>query len=306
MNLKAENLRPASSNEVRMYKYLKQKPAEYYKSVQDNPQLKQALAGAEVLQRDLSASLSHYSPVPLSTLGYALPPILLLHVYFKGFIKTFLLITFVWYPLMLLLPDMKARKPLLSSLKNLPVRLAAEITRSAGRNVPTWAAAALIVAFYAIGFYAYFSPGSSLPRTAATAASAGPHPGLEAAYAAGYDDGSAGKPYSFVPPSPSSGARTKPPPPPPAYDPSDPYASYTGGASSAVPSRVAPPGLPSLLTFGNALSTFVVYKSVNDLGAMSAWNPTAMVENAKANPLRFVGAAFAGYRLLNNARAAFF
>ena len=251
MNLKGDNLRPATSNEIRKYKYLKQKPAEYYKSVQDNPSLKQAMAGAEVLQKDLTSSLAHYSPVPLTTLGYALPPLLLLHIWYKGFIKTFLLVTFVWYPLMLLLPDMKLRKPLLPSLKNLPGRLATEIARSAGRPVPNWAAAALIAVFYAIGLYAYFSAGGSTSSSSPPPAASAPHPNLEAAYSAGYADGSAGKPYSFSPSSSSEASA------PPAFN-DDPYAAYTG--TSNVP-HLPPPGLSSLLTLGNALSFFVVGKS---------------------------------------------
>ncbi|GMH76796.1 hypothetical protein TrST_g11397 [Triparma strigata] len=271
LQLKAENLQPASSMEQKKYQYMKLKP---YELLQD-PKYAEVLRNAFQLQTELTSVASSYG-LNLSILSKILPVLLLLHTYFFGFIKTFLLVTLITYPIIFSLPSLRLNKPILQCIKSIPLNLSTELTRATGYNVSSSLATIGLAGFYGMGVYTYFKSGGT------KVVGGGVDQGMmERIYAKGYDDGSAGKPFGTS-------------------------LEESVGSGSDVPyddlGSVAPPPATGLgaLGFTHLMSAGLIVKAGYDLGKGTdgVWNPANIVPNGKANPMRLMMPAFGMYRIL--------
>lgn len=127
-----------------------------YDLAQD-PKFAELRKNGELFQSEIISVASSYN-INLSRVIPASLVFLLIHWWFRGFIRTFLLFTLLWYPLMFSLPDLKLKKNILQCLKNIPLNLSSELSRATGYNVTYMMAAIGLGCFYVFGVYTYTTP----------------------------------------------------------------------------------------------------------------------------------------------------
>lgn len=268
MNLKVENLTPAGTmaGKIAEYKMMAVEAAK-------DPQMKQSLAAFSLMSSELERFLATYG-LTIRTFFAGIFGLVSVHFYFRGLMKTLMLFFLVYYPTMFAMPDLRARKSPLQIIRNLPNNIRSQLTVATGRDIPVWAVTGGFVLVWGMGAKVVLSPASA----AAVASSHGSIPAAEIdkAYAMGFDDGSAGKPYgTSLPTGPSVGSDASYDSPPPPASSSSPF------------------------NFSNLMSLGLLAKFAYEAGSDGAggWNPVLIVPYVQANPMKAMVPAFGLYRI---------
>jgi len=231
-----------------------------------------AIQGFRVMTAELESFLSIYG---LTTRTFVTAVLLLLsfHFYFRGLLKTLMLFFLVYYPLMFALPDIRMKKSPLQVLRNIPNNVRIQVNMASGRDIPAWAVTLVFVGVWGLGFKAVVSPSAAISPVVGSAAGAD----IDKAYAMGFDDGSAGKPFGTSLNTPPEGSVD--------YDP-----------------QVEPKASP--FNFSLLMSTGLLVKFAYDAGqdGVGGWNPAMILPNVRANPMKAAMPAFGLYRLVTALR----